>query len=53
MIPVLHFGDWMAEREIKAVIDKTYPWEDVPQAYRYLREGHARDKIVVSFAYPD
>ena len=40
-------GRWMAERKIKAVIDKTYAFEEVPQAYAYLREGHAKGKIVV------
>lgn len=40
-------SDWVAEGKIKAVIDKTYSWEDVPEAYRHLREGHAKGKIVV------
>ncbi|KAL6855003.1 hypothetical protein ACO1O0_006140 [Amphichorda felina] len=40
-------GDLMAEGKVRAVIDKTYAWDDVPAAYRHLREGHARGKIVV------
>jgi NADPH:quinone reductase-like Zn-dependent oxidoreductase len=30
------------------VIDRTYPLEEVPDAIRYLEEGHARGKIVIS-----
>ncbi len=28
------------------VIDRTYPLAEVPDAVRYLEEGHARGKIV-------
>lgn len=38
---------WMSEGKVKAVIDRTFPLEEVPQAYAYLREGHAKGKIVV------
>lgn len=40
-------GKWMAEGKAKAVIDRTYGFEEVPQAYAYLREGHAKGKIIV------
>ncbi|KFH41733.1 Zinc-type alcohol dehydrogenase-like protein-like protein [Hapsidospora chrysogenum ATCC 11550] len=40
-------GEWMADRRVKAVIDRTFAWEGVPQAYRYLREGHAKGKVVI------
>jgi NADPH:quinone reductase-like Zn-dependent oxidoreductase len=30
------------------VIDRTYPLSDVPEAIRYLKEGHARGKVVVT-----
>ncbi|MCP3820585.1 NAD(P)-dependent alcohol dehydrogenase [Streptomyces sp. A3M-1-3] len=32
---------------VTPVIDRTYPLADVPDAVRYLMEGHARGKIVV------
>jgi NADPH:quinone reductase-like Zn-dependent oxidoreductase len=32
---------------VTPVIDRTYPLADVPDAIRYLKEGHARGKIVV------
>jgi NADPH:quinone reductase-like Zn-dependent oxidoreductase len=30
------------------VIDRTYPLEEVPEAIRYLEEGHARGKVVIT-----
>jgi NADPH:quinone reductase-like Zn-dependent oxidoreductase len=39
----------MVERgEIAAVIDRRYSLSEVPDAFRYLGEGHARAKLVVS-----
>lgn len=32
---------------VKAVIDRRYRLEEVPQAMRYLEEGHARGKVVI------
>lgn len=40
-------GGWMASGEARAVIDSTYSFKDVPAAYRKLRAGHARGKIIV------
>jgi NADPH:quinone reductase-like Zn-dependent oxidoreductase len=34
--------------KIAPVIDKTYPLSEVPDAIRYLREGRARGKLVIS-----
>ena len=41
------------ERAIEAgkvtpVIDRTYPLAEAPDAIRYLQEGHARGKIVIT-----
>jgi NADPH:quinone reductase-like Zn-dependent oxidoreductase len=30
------------------VIDRTYSLREVPEAIRYLEEGHARGKVVIS-----
>ncbi len=30
------------------VIDRTYPLSEVPAAIRYLEEGHARGKVVIT-----
>jgi NADPH:quinone reductase-like Zn-dependent oxidoreductase len=34
--------------EVKPVIDRSYPFREVPEALRYLGEGHARGKVVVN-----
>lgn len=34
---------------IKPVIDRRYSLAEVPEAIRYLEEGHARGKVVISF----
>ena len=33
---------------VKPVIDRTYPLSEVPDALRYLENGHARGKIVIT-----
>ena len=35
-------------RKIVPVIDKRYPLSGVPEAIRYLAEGHARGKVVIT-----
>ncbi len=36
-----------AEGKIKAVIDRLFPFEELPAAVRYLNEGHASGKVVI------
>ena len=33
---------------IRPVVDRTFPLEEVPAAIRYLRDGHARGKVVIT-----
>jgi NADPH:quinone reductase-like Zn-dependent oxidoreductase len=33
---------------ITPVIDRTFPLDEIPEAIRYLRDGHARGKIVIT-----
>jgi NADPH:quinone reductase-like Zn-dependent oxidoreductase len=46
--------DMMALKEliesgkVMPVIDRTYPLAEVPEAIRYLEEGHARGKVVIT-----
>jgi NADPH:quinone reductase-like Zn-dependent oxidoreductase len=42
-----------AAGKIVPVIDKLYPLSDVPEALRYLGEGHAKGKVVISLAQDD
>ena len=34
--------------KVTPVIDRTYPLSEVPEAMRYLEEGHARGKVVIT-----
>jgi NADPH:quinone reductase-like Zn-dependent oxidoreductase len=34
--------------KVTPVIDRTYPLREVPEAIRYLEEGHARGKVVIT-----
>jgi len=35
-------------KEMTPVIDRTYPLSEVPEAMRYLEEGHAKGKVVIT-----
>jgi NADPH:quinone reductase-like Zn-dependent oxidoreductase len=34
--------------KVKPIIDRTYPLSEIPEAIRYLEEGHARGKVVIT-----
>lgn len=34
--------------KVTPVIDRSYPLAEVPEAIRYLEEGHARGKVVIT-----
>jgi NADPH:quinone reductase-like Zn-dependent oxidoreductase len=34
--------------KLTPVIDRSYPLSEVPEAIRYLEEGHARGKVVIT-----
>lgn len=37
--------------KVKPVIDRRYPLIEVPEAIRYLEEGHARGKVVITIVH--
>lgn len=41
-------ADLMQSGKVKPVIDRTYKLGDLPDAIRYLEQGHARGKVVVT-----
>ncbi len=41
-------GELMATGKVTPVIDKRYRLSEVPEAIRYLEEGHARGKVVIT-----
>jgi NADPH:quinone reductase-like Zn-dependent oxidoreductase len=44
--------DLMAAGKVTPVIDRTYPLSEAPEAIRYLEEGHARGKVVITIEKP-
>jgi NADPH:quinone reductase-like Zn-dependent oxidoreductase len=40
----------MQAGKVTPVIDRTYPLSQVPDAIRYLEEGHARGKVIITVA---
>jgi NADPH:quinone reductase-like Zn-dependent oxidoreductase len=38
----------MQSGKLKAVIDRTYKLAEVPEAIRYLEEGHAKGKVIIT-----
>jgi NADPH:quinone reductase-like Zn-dependent oxidoreductase len=38
----------LAAGKVTPVVDRTFPLSQVPDAIRYLREGHARGKVVIT-----
>ena len=41
-------AEWMESGAVTPVVDRTYPFVEVPEAIRYLEQGHARGKVVVT-----
>jgi NADPH:quinone reductase-like Zn-dependent oxidoreductase len=41
-------ADLMQSGKVKPVIDRTYKLSEVPDAMRYLEQGHARGKVVIT-----
>ncbi len=41
-------GELMQSGKVKPVIDRSYPLSELPAAIRYLEEGHARGKVVIT-----
>lgn len=36
--------------KVRAVIDRVYPFEEIPEAMRYVSDGHAKGKVVITLA---
>jgi NADPH:quinone reductase-like Zn-dependent oxidoreductase len=45
---LLFLKDLIEAGKVTPVIDRSYPLSDVPEAIRYLEEGHARGKVVIT-----
>jgi len=45
---LLFLKELIEDGKVTPVIDRTYPLRDTPEAFRYLNEGHAQGKIVIT-----
>ena len=45
--------DLMKSRKVTPVIDKRYSLSEASEAIRYLEEGHARGKLVITLGSND
>ena len=45
-------GELMKAGKVRPVVDRRYRLSEVPEAIRYLEEGHARGKVVISVEPP-
>lgn len=43
-------ADLMQSGKVTPVIDRTYPLSQIREAMKYLEEGHARGKVVITVA---
>jgi NADPH:quinone reductase-like Zn-dependent oxidoreductase len=49
---LLFIKELMIARKVRSIIDKRYPLSETAEALRYLEEGHARGKVVISVSSP-
>ena len=45
---LVQLSELIESGKVAPVIDRTYPLSEVPAAIRYMREGHARGKVVIN-----
>ncbi|MFI0480525.1 NAD(P)-dependent alcohol dehydrogenase [Actinomadura sp. 9N215] len=42
-------AELMDKDQLTPVIDRTYPFDQIPEALRYIERGHARGKVAITF----
>jgi NADPH:quinone reductase-like Zn-dependent oxidoreductase len=45
---LVYLRELLEAGKVKPVIDRTYPFHQIPDALRYIGEGHARGKVVIT-----
>ena len=45
--------DLVEKWEIKTVIDRTYPLDQIIEAHRYVEKGHKKGHVVITITHPD
>jgi NADPH:quinone reductase-like Zn-dependent oxidoreductase len=46
-------NEFIEAGKVTPVIDRTYPLSETPEAFRYLDEGHAQGKVVITVEHND
>lgn len=44
-----YLAELMEKEQVTPVIDRTFPFTDIPDALRYIEPGHARGKVAITF----
>jgi NADPH:quinone reductase-like Zn-dependent oxidoreductase len=50
---MVHITELIEAGKVTPVIDKRYPLGEVPEALRYLGEGHAKGKVIITVEQSD
>jgi len=50
---IIVLKEFIESGKVTPVIDRTYPLSEVPEAIRYLEEGHAKGKVIVTLEHND
>jgi len=45
---LLYMKDLLESGKVKPVIDRSYKFSEVPEAFKYFEEGHAQGKVVIT-----
>ena len=45
--------EFLEAGKLTPIIDRTYPLSEVPEAIRYLKEGHAQGKVIITLEHND
>ncbi len=47
---LLILADWCASGKLKPMIDRTFSFDEIPGAMRYVMDGHAKGKVIIEMA---